>query len=109
MNTSPTDHELLDDHELLEAAYAAYRPGQNYIRLINDAGRDYWNPIDDDGDALRLAVKLRLWVGQHEDGVTVSDLYARFTVIEEDHGTDDISATRRAIVRAAARIGKEMK
>jgi hypothetical protein len=80
------------------------------IEVTKDTHGDIWNPLIDDGDALRLAVKLRLWVGQHEDGVTVSDLYARFkVVIEEDHGTDDLAATRRAIVRAAAEIGRSMK
>ena len=109
----------MTDKELLEAAAEA--AGVKALRCPNGVLRDCtgldpamnifsapeWNPLDDDGEALRLAVKLRLWVGQHEDGVTVSDLYARFTVvIEEDHGTDDLAATRRAIVRAAAEIGR---
>jgi len=67
-----------------------------------------WNPLTDDGDALRLAVKLGLWVGQHDNGVTVSDSYARFKgTMEEDHANDPYAATRRAIVRAAAAMGKE--
>jgi hypothetical protein len=100
----------MTDRELLEAAYAAYRPGENYIRLVNDAGSDYWNPLADDGDALRLAVKLRsfpviefwsdggLWVFMPGDEQNAELL-----------GTDPYAATRRAIVRAAAEIGKEMK
>jgi len=70
-----------------------------------------WNPLTDDGDALRLAVKLRLWIGQHDDGVTVSDLYARINHegVEENFNNDPYAATRRAIVRAAAEIGKGLK
>jgi hypothetical protein len=68
-----------------------------------------WNPLTDDGDALRLAVQLSLWIGQHDDGVTVSDLYARINHegVEENFNNDPCAATRRAIVRAAAEIGKE--
>ena len=105
----------MTDTELLELAAKAV--GYEYSEIGGGSRHDpkpgiiqpyvRWNPLTDDGDALRLAVKLRLWVGQHEDGVTVSDLYARFTVvIEEDHGTDDLAATRRAIVRAAAEVGR---
>jgi hypothetical protein len=50
----------MSDRELLEAAYAAYRPGENYIRLV------------------------------------------------ERNGEDPLAATRRAIVRAAAEIGRSM-
>jgi hypothetical protein len=104
MNTSPTDRELL------EAAYAAYRPGQNYIRLINDAGREYWNPINDDGDALRLAVNLRLTVNCSYDDVAIcGQEFTQKEVFIERNGEDPLAATRRAIVRAAAAIGKEMK
>lgn len=85
------------DRELLEAAYAAYRPGENYIRLINDAGSDYWNPLTNDGDAFRLMVKCLPFY-------TVC--YSR-----EDYeacNQDGLAATRRAIVRAAAEIGRNM-
>ena len=67
----------------------------------------YWNPLRNDGDALRLAVKLRLvlllelpriGIGPRMDGPEV--------YVEEDE--DEYAATRRAITRAAAEIGKEM-
>ena len=47
----------MTDRELLEAAYAAYRPGENYTRLVNDAGSDYWNPLADDGVAAGGAIE----------------------------------------------------
>jgi hypothetical protein len=67
----------------------------------------YWNPLTDDGDALRLAVKLGLTitsnyhVEQKGLGVIV------FTELEDSE--DFCAATRRAIVRAAAEIGRRMK
>lgn len=77
----------------------------------------YWNPLTDDGDALRLAVKLRLQMFQMElesdkDGVTqvapvmvVDSKAGRLYQYLED---DFYEATRRAIVRAAAAIGEQL-
>jgi hypothetical protein len=67
--------------------------------------------LADDGDALRLAVKLRLDVcrptATHEGVCVWVDHMSDF--IEEAKGDDPYAATRRAIVRAAAEIGKEGK
>jgi hypothetical protein len=63
-----------------------------------------WNPLTDDGDALRLAVKLKMQVKQWESNsiaVVVWDKHAT-----EDATKDRFAATRRAITRAAAEIGK---
>jgi hypothetical protein len=99
------------DHELLELAYRAWAPGLNYIRLINDAGRDYWNPLEDNGDAFRLAVKLRIAVDF--DGIENGTIQAMQTDRShweiEPYGTDPYAAARRAIVRAAAEIGRNMR
>ena len=72
----------------------------------------YWRPLTDDGDALRLAVKLGLEI-YIDDGycTTVSqDLLHDWDcgVTEYHKGVDMYAATRRAIVRAAAEIGKNM-
>ena len=100
----------MTDRKLLEAAYAAYRPGENYTRLVNDAGSDYWNPLTDDGDALRLAVKLRIDVFFHASRVEGHVAGGRIPPVRaierEDYGDDPLAATRRAIVRAAAEIGR---
>ena len=57
-----------------------------------------WNPLTDDGDALRLAVKLNLWepvmFGRRAEIGPDGDIYA---------------ATRRAIVRAAAALAEGAK
>lgn len=65
-----------------------------------------WNPLTDDGSALRLAVKLHLEIAIHETltGVINGNL---LTGIEE-HNDDPYSATRRAIVLASAEIGKRL-
>lgn len=66
----------------------------------------HWNPLTDDGDALRLAVKLNLMV----DCSTPTGM-AQVAVpphwIREPIGDDPYAATRRAIVRAAAAIGEK--
>ena len=70
--------------------------------------RGWFNPLTDDGDALRLAVKL---------GISIECIAAHDTVmahIDNEHSSasateamDDFG-TRRAIVRAAAAIGSAM-
>ena len=69
-------------------------------------GEDYWNPLTDDGDALRLAVKLRLDVMCRELGTHVDNELSYNSEISHD---DPYATTRRAIVRAAAEIGKNME
>jgi hypothetical protein len=76
-----------------------------------------WNPLADDGDALRLAVKLHLAV-RSIDGRAIAAPYASVKgsvfdyiesfveFIDRDHNGDANAATRRAIVRAAAEIGR---
>ena len=69
--------------------------------------RDFWSPLTDDGDALRLAVKLglALVVGNIDDRIAVqSDKLPN--VITSEITDDPYAATRRAIVRAAAEIGR---
>ena len=108
------------DRELLEMAAKAYadpnisQDSENFIRLI---GRDenfgcdvmvQWNPLTNDGDALRLAVKLSIDMSfNFENAVFV---YADEVMETLDrNGNDLCAATRRAIVRAAAEIGRQMQ
>lgn len=113
----------MEDRELLELAAKA--AGIDHRRLPDAWPErfddDQWNPLIDDGDALRLAVKLRidldLWI--RNDQVTAwNHLRGVFSLTEkpapivvakhhEKRGDDEYAATRRAIVRAAAEIGKE--
>jgi hypothetical protein len=68
--------------------------------------RDYWNPLNDDGDALRLAVKLRIevepWI--HGDSACSRAACGEVLIDEPHYGDDPERATRRAIVRAAAAL-----
>lgn len=67
---------------------------------------DSWNPLVDDGDALRLAVTI---AERHQFHAITWDLTNRGTRVfadaHEGNGKDCFSATRLAIVRAAAAIG----
>jgi hypothetical protein len=78
------------------------------LRLIGGA---LWNPLTDDGDALRLAVKLNIWpVRQYDRPIIVVQNGAAYfdELASEPIGDDACAATRRAIVRAAAEIGRTM-
>lgn len=72
----------------------------------------YWHPLADDGDALRLAVSLGIRIAPEANGGDVAaasatrDFIGQVSV--EVHGNDRYAATRRAIVRCAADIGKAM-
>ena len=69
----------------------------------------YWNPLENDGDALRLAVKCKIKPDSCH-GYTSAMWYAPYNKeMREKHNGNPYAATRRAIVRAAAEIGKEMK
>lgn len=69
----------------------------------------YWNPLTDDGDALRLAVVLSLDVHVNQRHVEIfsGDLEDCIDQVCVDCD-DPCAATRRAIVRAAAAIGSAM-
>ena len=62
-----------------------------------------WSPLTDDGDALRLAVRLRITPNIDSN---MTEAEAATTVeggfFAEPHLDDAYAATRRAIVRAAA-------
>jgi hypothetical protein len=107
----------MTDRELLEFAAKAARATwiddswpQDLPGLMLDFGNGttQWNPLDDDGDALRLAVKLRCCVDVDFDRVDVSAQLGSATEYLYDlpSPTDPLAATRRAIVRAAAEIGR---
>jgi hypothetical protein len=70
-----------------------------------DDFRHDWDPLDSDGDALRLAVKLRISISREELGRTVAYNHMLNVKVTE-YDEDEYAATRRAIVRAAAEIGK---
>lgn len=108
--------KALTDQELLElAAKAAGREiwFDPQGRCCEMGYSVEWNPLTYDGDALRLAVKLRIDLEWREDGRIAAYRHAYadghcFTAIESSR-EDCAAATRRAIVRAAAAIGEGMQ
>jgi len=102
------------DRELLEWAAIAigqrvsfYRADAAYIDE-NEAPGFYWNPLEDDGDALRLAAQLGFMVViWRESGKTYAG-NEDWDGAMESHNGDPLAATRRAIVKAAAEIGRRM-
>lgn len=99
-----------DDELLALAAKAARIEWDEQLGCFYNGRLKPWNPRDDDGDSFRLAVVTNLWIGQHDGAVTVSDGYGRFKgAVEEEYNQDPVAATRLAILRAAAEIGKTLK
>jgi hypothetical protein len=104
----------MTDRELLEAAARAagiyYWIDADAVVTHSDTpgSTREWNPLTDDGDALRLAVKLRIAVDPWGAGACVVAFPGGdMAQIREPHyGDDPERATRRAIVRAAAEIGR---
>jgi hypothetical protein len=66
-----------------------------------------WNPLTDDGDALRLAVKLGIEIYIHENDTQCIGPNLHRAI--ETHEDNPEAATRSAIVRAAAEIGRGME
>jgi hypothetical protein len=98
-----TDKELLE----LAAKSAGVECKKTPIGFyLLDEDRN-WNPLTDDGDALRLAVKLGMQITIILDGDD-GDHFPQTMVdwATEMHLNDPYAATRRAIVRVAAETGK---
>ena len=127
-----TDREMLE----LAARAAGYVVESHHVSggawvypvdEVPNADGDYpglflWSPREDDGDALRLAVKLGLHVMQYpiydepkhsaiakKSARLLDDTCVDMCVGIEVYGSDPYAATRRAIVRAAAEIGRQME
>ncbi|HHM6104655.1 TPA: hypothetical protein ACRL9Z_001757 [Pseudomonas aeruginosa] len=122
----------MNDRTLLELAARAAGMNIQRSRLDDPLHRDFlmngegvrnpgqcsfpWNPLTDDGDALRLAMTLELGVVckrqsdpyEMNRSVVTSPYRVNQIRITEPHQDDPASATRRAIVRAAAEIGKSI-
>ena len=97
----------MTDKELLGLAAKACGDGWAHLANYKDEWLDdpvceAWNPLRFDGDALRLAVKLNI-LNTRANGYEwpEHDQFLR-------DGDNAEAATRRAIVRAAAEIGKAM-
>lgn len=102
----------MTDRELLELAAKAAGIEIKYNYLGTQDARCAWYPLDDDGDALRLAVKLGIAVQCHlhdGEGYALAGAGEIPNAVDIRPNDDPYAATRRAIVRAAAEIGRAMK
>lgn len=108
------DTEWFGDRELLELAAKAVGIDyyhQDSMGNLHEKKGGTWNPLTNDGDALRLAVKLTMSISywEHLKVVSVEAATKQTGVsLDEPFGEDLYAATRRAIVRAAAEIGRTM-
>lgn len=100
-----TDRELLELAAKAAGLDAWWCEPFGYV-LLRSEGNRAWRPLDDDGDALRLAVKLNMCVSIHDQNCMAC---AQTGTIQTIDGIPTEEATRRAIVRAAAEIGRSMK
>lgn len=105
----------MNEREMLEfaAKAAGYEvkphPNNKSIAKLMFLLKGYnWNPITDDGDALRLAVKLSLEIDLHRTGVAVRTGCGHKVLVDAEGVKDGYAAARIAITRAAAEIGKAM-
>lgn len=116
----------MDDHELLEMAAKAVGfevlpnieilgegvwIAEKYRSIFSGERPEYlWNPLMDDGDALRLAMSLDIHVNRYSGATTAKEWTSSLSFTEHDHwsinSNDKMKSTRRSIVRAAAAIGK---
>jgi hypothetical protein len=104
----------MTDKEILELAAKAAG-----LEVVTPTMLKYgqWNPLTDDGDALRLAVACGIAVTpypiyewpKHSVVAARRSIESSSTEVVELYGENPDAATRRAITRAAAEIGKEMK
>jgi hypothetical protein len=99
----------MTDRDLLELAAKAAG-----LEVVTPTMLKYgqWNPLTDDGDALRLAVKLEMMIDYIDRGYMAGHVLATagpvMLSIYEPREPNPYAATRRAITRAAAEIGKAM-
>ena len=107
------DKELLQDAAKAAGIKLVFDPDglprdcTDMAPAMNIFSAELWNPIDNDGDALRLAVKLKidLWF-ENDQGRDMVVAQTLTSLEAEDIKDDPYAATRRVIVMAAAEIGR---
>jgi hypothetical protein len=105
-----TDRELLELAAKAAGIRALYSP-DSVLRdctglepAMNIFSAPEWNPLTDDGDAFRLAVRLWIQLCYFENVTCASVGGSAMPWVEEPVGSDKEASARRAIVRAAAAI-----
>lgn len=113
--TAKTDRELLELAARAvglslrwvgDASTVPYSPEESAERGGVDGYM--WNPLTDDGDAFRLAVKLQIHATYFPRLGYATAATCGLSVDEYAAESDAVPATSRAIVRAAAAIGETL-
>lgn len=101
-----TNNPENSDRELLELAAKAAGYERNSAGPVGPCG---WNPLEDDGDSLRLAVKLGITISfwGHLEEVATCTPDDGTPAAQESYSQGRDVAARRAIVRAAAEMGRD--
>jgi len=100
------------NRELLELAAKAAGIGLAWSSIEdqsprNQANWNSWNPMEDDGDAFRLAVKLGIQIDPYGHEMRASIIGDGWEEDPGNFGGDECAAMRLAIVLVAARIGED--
>lgn len=112
-----TDRELLELAAKAAGIKAQWDSPERGMMVLTPDGIDTmtWNPLNDDGDALRLAVKLGMKLQSYKQNGLVTAVQANGVNVgihdagqKSDWYGDPYIATCRAICHAAAEIGKAM-
>lgn len=113
----------MTDRELLElAAKASGAKSTRYLRNPSWEEGDYafeadfgygitpWNPLEDNGDAFKLAISLQMRVSERQ--AKIEHPYEpelckplAYSYVSRGEEQDSVKATKLAIVRAAASVG----
>lgn len=108
----------MNDRELLELSASALGFPVHWGHVFSDGKFQLvpwllgirWNPLENDADALGLAVKLNIVVSPAQNHVRVFPLgVEQVPDIMIEFKNDGLSEVRLAIVRCAAEIGKGLK
>lgn len=95
----------MNDSELIRLAAKAFE-------LREGIDLSWWQPLNDDGASFRLACRLRIDIQWNHDSGYVEAYLSNIIghpVIRELYVGKVDSSCRRAIVRAAAEMGRSMK
>jgi len=108
-----TNRELLElaakAAGLTPIAYFHAEESEHLLEVRPRQENVYWAPLDDDGDAMRLAAALSISLRFEDIEKTVEARHPQTSYGQfEEYGTDKNKAVRRAIMLAAAEIGKAM-
>lgn len=108
---SPADRELLElAARALDAEFREVE-GEGYGNLhYPDGSVVYsWNSLAFSGDALELAVRMRILVDPDGEQCAIATATGKGNgvLVDEPHNGDALAATRRAITRAAAEVGMQ--